>query len=119
MKYMTSLTILLSLASSAASAEDLAMLTKGVYAFDFLKKPAVRTVLKKQMSPADFATMMDYARNGVSTPGEEANGIVRASVCKAHDCADNRVEMAFDHKSKIAVQVIAHTMYGEWSLLPR
>ena len=103
--------------ATAAQAEDLAALAKGAYAYDFLKKPAVSKALKAVLPAGDYQTMMDYAKNGVSIPGEEHGGIVTAGVCKAHDCAANRVDLAFDHKGHVAVAVTSYSLYGDATLL--
>ncbi|KAA0682205.1 hypothetical protein [Roseomonas genomospecies 6] len=65
------------------------------------KDPTVLDAVRKLMPAEAFAVWSKWAKNGVSAPMEERNGVVFGFGCQPGNCSTVHGRLAFDHDGRV------------------
>ena len=93
--------IVLIAAATPAQAADLAARALGREVYQVVKDAAVLDAVRKIMPAKDYKVLSQWAKNGVSAPMEERNGVVFGFGCQPGNCATVHARLAFDHEGRV------------------
>ena len=93
--------IVLIVAAAPVQAADFAVRALNREVYEVVKDRAVLDAVRKVMPARDFKVWSQWAKNGMSAPMEERNGVVFGFGCQPHNCSTVHGRLAFDHEGRV------------------